>query len=111
MNKRQTRRFLHFDVVDRYELDGRKMIERGRILDISEGGLLCKWFNPLTPGNRFMFRFELGGEVFFVEGEITRLAWNPVDEKPLSGVKLALTKEQQDRVALLLSRSGKKPVA
>src|ERR1041385_3537440 len=110
MDKRQSKRFAHFELIDRYELDGKTLIERGRIPDISDGGVLCKWAAPVAVGERYKFRFEFGGDLFFVEGEITRTGLNQVDKKPVSGVKVARSPAQRERLAMHLARSGKKPI-
>lgn len=110
MDKRQSKRFAHFEVIDRYQLDGKTLIERGRILDISDGGVMCKWSEPLQVGDRYKFRFEFGGDLFFVEGEVTRTGTHQIDKKPVSGVRLDLNPQQRERLATSLARSGKKPI-
>ncbi len=110
MAKRESTRFSYFELIDRYDMNGKDLIERGRILDISEKGVLYKGNIPMNVGERYKFKFEVGGDYFFIEGEVIRVTQHPVDRKALSGVKLFFAPLQAERLNRNLLRAGKKPV-
>jgi hypothetical protein len=110
MGQHRSTRYSYFELVERYDSQGETLIERGRVLDISESGMLYKGEVMLSVGERCKFRFEAGGDYFFVDGVVARTSRHPVDKKPLAGVKLSLTDLQKEKLIENLKRLKIKPV-
>jgi len=110
MGQTRSTRYSYFELVDRYDTEGKALIERGRVLDISESGILYKGDAALSVGERYKFKFDVGGDYFFVDGVVARTSKHPVDKKPLAGVKLSLTDLQKEKLIVNLKRLKIKPV-
>jgi len=111
MGQKRSTRYQYFEVVDRYDVKGETLIEKGRVMNISESGILYKGEESLMVGDRYKFKFDLGGTRFFVEGVVTRSACNLADKKSLAGVLLAFSTPEKDKLLLSIERLNIKPVA
>ena len=110
MAQKRSQRYEYFEVVDRYDIKGETLIERGRVMNISDSGILYKGQEDLKVGDHYMFKFEVGGNNFFVEGVVARTACHLVDKKALAGVQLSMTAAQKEKLLMGIERLNIKRV-
>ena len=103
--KPRAHRFQHGDTAERYDADGLKLHETGKIIDLSESGLLYEGRAPLVTGDLYRFRFEVGGRFFFLLGKVARV------EAGKAGVRFVVSSEVQEALRGLLPRlRGRKEI-